>query len=801
MFTSYLRIAWRNLWKQKVFAAVNVTGMSIAICAALLLSLTAYKEWSYDDFQQNRDHIYQLYREDHQTNGTSISKSFSEPMADVLRKEVPGIKHVSRIGGGNIPVRYKDKNIYLDVEMVDADYLRMFSFPLQKGSPEKALDRLDQVVLTRQSATSLFNQDDPVGKTVEVNIGDQWKPFVVSAVADNIPDNSSLSFEALVRFENVEDYAEIRNDWHISSYPVMLEMAPAVSRTALRKDLVQVAHKYMADLIRDLKGMGGTPDDEGEFLRIQTIPLKDLHLSPYSVFGAGLNPSYPWMMLLLACLIIGIACVNFINLSIAKSFTRGSEIGLRKALGAMDRQLMLQFWSEAFLLCFVSLLLSLLLAVLLLPYYNATFRHALSFRLFQNGWLILGTAATFFGLTLLAGGYPAWKIARVNIIQVLKGKLNLSRGGGVRNGLIVFQFMVAALLISCTVVIWQQLDFIRATPLGYNTTQVISIPMGSAPQQSITAMRTRLASEPEVESVSAGTLNLGIGKDGSSGNWTLGFDYKGTHVNTQAMVVDYDYAKTLGLTLLAGRDFSRQYGADTTGVVINEQMAKQLGEKDPLNIVYNANGTNYHVIGVVKDYHFESLRKKIDPLMLSLSASTRKNYLFVRVNTDHPATTMGRISTIWKETDPLTTSDPSFLDENTDRLYRQEARFSKIFMSGAVLAILISCMGLFAIAVLVMAQRRREIGIRKVLGASVGSIVMLLSKDFLKLVLIAVLAATPISWYLMQRWLNGFALHVEIHWWMFAGVCAVAVVIALATTSLQTVRAALANPVESLKTD
>ncbi|SKA18635.1 MacB-like core domain-containing protein [Chitinophaga eiseniae] len=801
MFTSYLRIAWRNLWKQKVFAAVNVAGMSIAICAALLLSLTAYKEWSYDDFQQKRDHIYQLYREDHRTNGTHISKSFSEPMAGVLRKEVPGVKHVTRIGGDNLFVRYKDKSIYLDVQMTDPDYLQMFSFPLQKGNAHTALDRLDQLVLTQGAAASLFSQDDPIGKTVEINIGDQWKPFVVSAVADNIPDNSSISFEALIRFENVEDYAAIRNDWHTSSYPVMLEVAPAVSMATLRKDLVPVAHKYMGDLIKDLTGMGGTPDEDGEFLRIRTIPLKDLHLSPYSVFGTGLNPFYPWMMLMLACLITGIACVNFINLSIARSFTRGSEIGLRKALGAMDRQLMLQFWSEAFLLCFISLLLSLLLATLLLPYYNATFKHDLSFRLFQNGWLILGTAATFFGITLLAGGYPAWKIARVNIIQVLKGKLNLSGSGGVRNGLIVFQFMVAALLISCTVIIWQQLNFIRATPLGYNTTQVISIPVGNAPQQALTAIRNRLASEPSVESITASTLNLGIGKDGSSGNWTLGFDYKGNHVNTQAMVVDYDYAKTLGLTLLAGRDFSRQYGADTTGVVINEQMAKQLGEKDPLNIVYNANGNDYHVIGVVKDYHFESLRKKIEPLMLSISASARKSYLFVKVNTNHPAATMDRISAIWKEIDPLTKSDPSFLDENTDRLYRQEARFSKIFMSGAVLAILISCMGLFAIAVLVMAQRRKEVGIRKVLGASVSSIVMLLSKDFLKLVLIAVLAATPVSWYLMQRWLNGFALHVEIQWWMFAGVCGLAVLIALATTSLQAVKAALANPVESLKVD
>ncbi|NML35954.1 FtsX-like permease family protein [Chitinophaga sp. G-6-1-13] len=801
MFISYLRIAWRNLWKQKVFAAVNMTGMSIAICAALLLSLTAYHEWSYDNFQENKEHVYQLYRKDNTSKGVRINKSFSEPLAGVLQKEVPGVKRVSRMGGGDMPVRYKDKNIYLDVEMVDADFLRMFSFPLQQGNKQTALGSLDQLVLTQNSAKALFNEENPVGKALEVKIGDNWKPFVVSAVADNIPDNSSITFEALTRFENVEDYSTIRDNWNVSSYPLMVEVAANVNAAAFDKSLIAIAHKYMADPITSLKTMGGIPDKDGELLRINTITLNDFHLSPYSTFGSGLRPFYPWMMVMLACLIIGIACINFINLSIARSFTRGGEIGLRKALGAMDRQLMMQFWSEAFLLCLVSLIVSLLLAAVLLPYYNATFRHQLSFHLFRNGWIVLGTAVGFFLVTLLAGGYPAWKIARVNLVQVLKGKLRLNRGSSVRNGLIVFQFMVAAMLISCTAVIWQQMNFIRATPLGYNTTQVISIPADNAPPQARAAFRNKLASEPSVQSITGSILNLGIGKDGSSGNWNRGFDYKGSHISTQCIVVDYDYAKTLDLKMVAGRDFSRQYGTDSSGVVINEQMARQLNEKDPLGAILNPSGQPYHVIGVVKDYHFESLHKKIEPLMIMMDAQSRMNYLFVKVNTSHPAAAMEHITAVWKEVNPLAKNDPGFLDENTDRLYRQEARFSKIFMSGAVLAIIISCMGLFAIAVLVMAQRRKEIGIRKVLGASVGSIVVLLSRDFLKLVLIAVLVAIPISWYLMQRWLNGFAFHVEIHWWLFAGVSLLAVVIALATTGLQTVRAALSNPANSLKID
>lgn len=801
MLASYIKIAWRNLLKQKVFAAVNIIGMSAAICAALLLSLTAYREWTYDDFQQNRNNVYQVYREDHSAREVKSRTSMTVPVAPVLRKEVPGVKRFSRIAGGDMPVRYDGKSIYLDVEMVDADFLKMFTFPLLQGNPGTAIQQPNQLVITKKTASSLFKNEDAIGKTVEVNIANQWRPFIVSAIAADIPENSSISFEALARFENADDYEVIRNNWGMANYPLFVEVEPAVSAAALEKSMVPVAHKYYAENIADLKKDGGVPDKNGELLVLKVIALKDFHLNPLSSFNNGLNPFYPWLMIILASMIIGIACINFINLSIARSFTRGSEIGLRKALGAMDKQLLMQFWSEAFLLCFIALLLSLGLTALLLPTYNAIFDHALSFSLFANGWLLLGAAAGFFLVTLLAGGYPAWKVARSNIIQVLKGKLSMAKSGGVRNGLIILQFIVAVLLISCTAIIWQQLDFIRSTPLGYNTTQVISIPIDNAPPQALTAMRNRLSSVPEVQSVSAAMLNLGLGKDGASGNWNRGFDYKGNKVSTQCIVVDYDYARTLDLTVLAGRDFSRNYGADTLGVVINEQMARQMNEKDPVGSILNWGAAPVHVIGVVKDYHFESLRKKIEPLMMIMKAREGLNYIFVKVETRNPAATLKNIGKIWKDINPLVQNDASFLDENANRLYRQEERFSKIFMSGALLAVVISCMGLFAIAVLVMAQRKKEIGIRKVLGASVGGIVVLLSKDFLKLVLVAVLIAAPVSWYLMKQWLQGFEFHVNIQWWVFVAVGLLAVIIAFVTTGLQSVKAALANPVESLNRD
>ena len=798
MLKSYLKIAWRNLRKQKVFAAVNIVGMSTALCAALLLSLTAYREWTYDNFHENGKDIYQLIGIEDTGGQVKTGSSMSKPLAVALQKEVPGVKGITFIAGYNVPVRYGANHYYLGAQMVDKDFLKMFTFPVIKGDKNSALQQLNQVVLTKRASGILFKDTDGVGKTVELNLNGKWQPFIVSAIAADIPDNSGMYFELLTRFENEPEYNSTKNDWSASNFPLFVQLEPGVSKTSFEKNMNVVVNKYYKGKIEDLqKNAGGVKN----VFYLKGLPLKDFHLDADSSFYSGLNKFYPWLMIILATLIIGIAAINFINLSIARSFARSGEIGLRKSLGAQNGQLLLQFWAEAFLLCCFALVLSLGLMILLLPYYNQVFGHHIALSVFRNIWVVTGTVAGFFLITLLAGGYPAWKVARLNILQVLKGKLGMGKSSGVRNGLIVVQFMVAVVLISCTSIIWQQLNFIQSAPLGYNSSQVISIPLDNATPSDITTMKNRLAGMGEVRSVSGSMLNLGMGKDGSSGNWTRGFMYKDRHVSTQCLAVDYDYAKTLDLKILSGRDFSREYGTDSSAVVINELMAKQLGVTDPVGITFRMSDDEppVHVIGMVKDYHFESLHKKIDPLVMIMNAPL--NYIFVKVETHNPVASLKKITTLWKGINELAESDPSFLDENAQRLYRQEQRFSKIFMSGAVLAVIISCMGLFAIAVLVMAHRKKEIGIRKVLGASVSGIVLLLSKDFLRLVLVAVLIATPAAWYFMYRWLEGFEYHTTIHWWVFGVAGLLAVCIAFLTVSLQSVKAALANPVNSLTRD
>ena len=410
----------------------------------------------------------------------------------------------------------------------------------------------------------------------------------------------------------------------------------------------------------------------------------------------------------------------------------------------------------------------------------------------------------FLFITLLAGGYPAWVVSALNTIMTVKGKLTTGRKHYLRNTLMVVQFVLSSLLIICTFIAWQQLQYLRNKPLGYNKEEIISIPIGSTieSEKAITLLRGRLAREPRVISVSAADINMGRGRDGSSQTSIVGFDYKDRSVKTHWQLIDYDYLKTFGIQLLQGRDFSREYGIDSLAVVINEQMAKQLGEKEVIGTMLPiSDDSKYQVIGVVKDFHFKSLHREIAPLSMTIRRDWPLQYIFVRVQGGALASSLEMVKKAWKEVDPSNLFEASFLNENTDRQYQKETRMSKIFMSGAVLTILISCMGLFAIVLLVIVQRTREIGIRKVLGAGVTHIVTLVSKDFVKLVLIGIIIATPLAWYAMNAWLQDFAYRIQIQWWVFVLAGLAALLIAFITLSFQSIKAALSNPVKSLRSD
>lgn len=803
MLKNYLTIAFRNLWKHKTFTLTNILGMAVAFGATFLLSLTAFHELSYDQFHANKNTLHQLYREVHRPNTIEKSTAFSVPFTPALKTEIPDIVHATRFGQfGNELMRYKDHEFQYGAVFVDPDFLDMFSFPLEQGDQRAALNTPAGIVLTRKTASSIFGQEDPIGKTIEMKTDTAWQPFVVTAIAKDVPENSSLEFDALVRFERAPGYEQSKALWDRYDHDLYVQLSPQTRAAALSQKLKAFMHKYYAQESKDLKASGGAPDREGEYLSLHTIPITDLHFNSI-VSSAGVNKFYPYLLLLIAAFILFIASVNFVNLSLGRAFTRAREIGMRKVLGARRQQILSQFWGEALLICLASLTLGILLAFILLPGYKTLFNQSLSPGLFRSPWFLASILIGFAAVSLLAGGYPAWVLSALNTSQTVKGKITITKNYRLRNSLMVIQFVLSGLLIICTTVVWQQLNYMRNAPLGYNKQQVLSIPIGAHidGQRALELMRSRLAGLPNILSVTGTDINMGRGRDNSSSSSAITFDYKGKQIQSNWLRVDYDYIKTLDLQLISGRDFSRDYSMDTAAVVINEKMAALLGDKDPLKANLPLDASHLQVIGVVKDFHFKSLHREIAPLTMVIRHEWPLAYIFVKVApTDLPAS-LAAVERSWKKINPKAESEISFLDENTDKQYRKEARLSHIFISGALLTILISCMGLFAIVVLVMGQRTKEIGIRKVLGASVTSIFTLVAREFLQLVGLAVLIATPIAGWLMHKWLQDFAYHIHLSIWIFLFAAAVALLIALLTISFQALKTAWINPVDNLKSE
>lgn len=804
MFSNYIKIAWRNLWKHKTFAVIVVFGMAIAFAAALLLSLTAYHELSYDQFHANKKNIYQLYFQEQNPRGIESSSSMPVPLAPSLKTEYSDVRYITRYGSSaHDIVRYKSKEVDLNVRAVDPDFLKIFTFPIQSGNAQTPLSELNNIVITEHCAQVLFDKEEPVGKTVEMKEGDTWVAYTVAAVAKDFPKNSSFTFDILARFEHFPYYKELQNTWDSDNHEVFVQLRDNKDAAAFEKQTFAFIHKYYDGKLTSMKRDGAKPDKDGEILRLRTVPFTDIHFSNIGGTGAGVSRFYPYLLLIISAFILFIACVNFVNLSLARSFTRSKEIGIRKVLGALRWQLISQFWGEALIVSLLALVAGLGIAYLLLPYYKQVFYKAISVDMLSSPLVIAYVLGGFLLVTLFAGGYPAWMVSAFKTVETVKGKLPVGRSHRVRNTLMVVQFVLSSLLIISTMIIWQQLNYLRTKPLGFNKQQVISLPIGPNmdPEKALALMRDRLAKESRIVSVTGTDMNLGRGRDGSSSTSIMGFDYKDKGIKTHWLRVDYDYLKTMDIKLLSGRDFSRSFGMDTSGVLINETMARQLSEKDPLTAVLDLDGSQLQVLGVVKDFHFKSLHRELAPLTMTVRPNWGMSYIFIRVQPDNLPASMEVIKKAWKEVNPKAPFLGSFLDENTDRTYSGETRLSKIFISGAVLAILISCMGLFAIALLAILQRTKEIGIRKVLGASVPHIVGLVSKDFLVLVLIAIVIATPIAWYAMHNWLQSFHYRIDIAWWVFALAGVIALLIAFITLSLQSVKAAMRNPVNSLRSE
>ncbi|SIO43611.1 ABC transporter permease [Chitinophaga niabensis] len=801
MLKNYLKIAWRNIWKSKQVSAVNIIGMSVAIAAALLLCFTVYSEFSYDNFHLNKKNLYQLYYSEARAEGPRTHLSTPIPLAPAMKEEMPGVVNIVRVANDAAGIRTTAGEVQtIGINCVDSSFLRMFTFPAVSGHLRLGLN---DAIITEGTAAKLFKKEDPVGKTVSINQGDGWQAFTISAVVKDIPDNSSINFDVLLRLERVTDYAGNKDEWGHSNLYTFAQLTPGVTGEEMEKRSIALTKKYYEEDVDKYKKAGAKADKYGAYMHIGFIPMEEVHLTENGQKNTG-RVMMLYMLLFIAAFLLFIASINFINLSMARAFTRAKEVGMRKALGAAKFQLALQLSGEAMVLFFFSLVLGIGLAYIAMPTYNAVLRYHLSFGILKDPGVITGMAIVFLLISILAGGYPALVLARAKTLQVLKGKINSGRNNYFRNSLIVTQFVFSSLLICCTIIAWQQMNFLKNKSLGFNTHEVVSIPVSNEVDagQVLERMKAKLAQQPGILSISAARSNFGRGRDGSISTSVVGFSYKNQELMTNLQFVSYDYLKTMDIKLLAGREFSPQM-ADSNSIIINERMALQLGVKDieGFTVRFEEDGPAYSVIGIMKDYHFQSLHRKIEPLTLSLNNEGRpSDYIFIRTAPGNLEASMATIESAWKASAPGAFLG-SFVDENTARLYTGDKVLAKIFISGAVITIIISCMGLFAIALITIGQRNKEIGIRKVLGAGVVTITALISRDFLKLVILAILIATPIAWFVMNKWLGIYAYSIDINWWVFLLAGLLAISIAAITVGFQTIRAALMNPVKALRSE
>ncbi|GAB3226694.1 FtsX-like permease family protein [Spirosoma arcticum] len=806
MIRNYLKIAWRNLRKQKNHTAINLVGMSVAFAASTLLLLSAYFEYSYDRFFKNAPHIFRPYLVFNEAENSYKAASVPYPFLPTLKAEFPEINQATRYIASSGKIYYRTKELTKDIRCADPDILTLFSFPMRQGNARTALNNLSNVVISENMAKDVFGTANPLGKSVLIKGFGEPKTFMVTGVVADAPPNSSMQYDAFIRIENQPNYAENKGQWNNRNHTAYVSLKPGISPTTIDKRLRAFANTYFQELIRDLTKNGARPDEQGSVVRVGMQPLTDVHFNTQLTAGQQTGRRYLYILLTIGIVILLIAAINFINLTLAQSFTRAREVGVRKSLGAQKSQLFTQLWGEALLICSLSLVLGVGLAAWLLPYFNTLFNAKLSLALLTNPLTIVAITAGLGFITLLAGGYPALRIARFSTVHVLKGVFTGGKSSGLRNSLIITQFSIACTLIICTFVVLRQLHYLREKPLGFIEEQVISLPVGDAINGvvALAQLRNRLGNNPNVIAVSGTAINIGSGLDGSESQSRMGFMFKGKEVVTDWVRVDYDYLKTLGIRLRSGRDFAPSFATDSTSaVLVTTMMAKKLGLANPVGTIFKAGekDTPYQVVGVIDDFHLYRLQNRIEPMTLHLQSRDPIQYILIRTTPQGMLSVMETLKNEWRQLAPKSMFMASFLDENTDRWYQQEERQSQMYGIAASIAILLSCMGLFAIVLLSTEQRTKEIGIRKVLGASVASLVALLSKEFLKLIVIAVVIASSLAWYAMNQWLADFAYKMEMEWWVFVGAGLLAVGIALLTVSFQSVKAALMNPVNSLKSD
>lgn len=786
MLFNYFKIAFRNLLKYKGFSAINILGLAVGMASAILIFLWISHEISFDRFHEKKDRIFEAWNKGNFNGKVSCWNTTPKILASALQSDIPEIETTTRVNwADNYLTRFGDKTIMMKASMVDSTFLNVFSFPVLKGDKQNALMNPSSVVLTASTAAKLFGTDNPIGQTLELNEKFQ---LTVTAVVQDPPNNSRFQFECLLPWAFLRAQGWDDNYWGNNSTRTYALLKPGSKVESANAKLENFRKKYDRD------------DPTGGFF---LYPIERWRL--YSNFTEGVEEGgmieYIRIFTIVGAIILLIACINFMNLSTAKSEHRAKEVGIRKVIGAMRHNLMGQFLGESILIAFLAGVLSLLLVQMTLPAFNnftgklveIDYTNPLAWALWAGFILLTG---------LIAGSYPAFFLSGFQPTKVLKGTFKKTQSAiNPRKVLVVLQFTFAIILIISTLVIKKQINYAQNRNNGYNKDQLLYYFLTGTAEKNYDLIKNELLSSGVATSVTKTSAPL---TEGWSNTWGIGWKGKQPDDRTlfDRFCADQQFVKTAGLELVKGRDFDlAAHPSDSAAVLLNESAVKAMGFSDPIGQVIQDNGQDWTVIGVIKDFILHSPFAKTQPMVIE-GAHGWFNVIHFRLNpTNSVSTNLKNAETIIKKFNPSYPFDYTFVDQAYASKFEEEKKMGSLAALFAGLTIFISCMGLFGLATYMAATRFKEIGIRKVLGASVASITSLLSKDFLKLVLISFIVASPIAWILMNQWLKAYAYKTSIDVWVFVATGFLSLTIALLTTSIQAIKAAVSNPVKSLKSE
>ncbi|WP_435353046.1 ABC transporter permease [Emticicia sp. SJ17W-69] len=807
MLRNYIKIAFRNLLKNKAFTAINIFGLAIGIATCLIILLFVQDELSYDRFNEKADRIVRIIFKANINGGKINEANVMPPTAQTLKNDYPEVQDATRLRTFGKPRVILGEKIINDATLAyaDSNFFNVFSIPFLKGNPKTALNQPNFLVLSKKTAERFFGNADPIGKTIYFKKGENV-PFKITGVFDDIPHNSHFHFDM---FGSMASDSEAKSSsWMSSNYFTYLVLPDGYDYKKLEAKLPQMVEKHMGPEILQAMGMSIQQfRAKGNQLGFALQKLTDIHFNSSSTgeIEPGGDKMYVYIFGIIALFMLLIACINFMNLSTAGASKRAKEVGVRKVMGSAKLELVGQFLLESIILTAFALILALILVQIFLPAFNDISGKTLSLDFTANPQIILFLLLFGLFIGLIAGSYPAFFLSSFKPITVLKGRFSGTKKSiGLRQGLVVFQFCISICLIIGTAIVYIQLSYIQNKKLGYDQEQLLVLENSWALNKNESIFKEQLLKDSRVVNVTTSPYKP-AGPTNSNNSLAYPEADDSQMMRTLQYGVDDQYIPTMGMKMAAGRNFSRTFSSDSSGIIINETAAKAFGWNTNavghnITRIVGNDGTKkvYQVIGIVKDFHFKSLHETITPLLMVYENNWG---LIVKVKTQDISGLLASMKTQWKSFGVEEPFTYAFMDDLVNKTYQAEQKIGVVLSIFGILTVFIACLGLFGLATFTAEQRIKEIGVRKVLGASIGQIIGLLSKDFLKLVLVACFFAFPIAWYAMHKWLQSFAYRIDISWWIFALAGVLALLIAFLTVGYQSVKAALMNPVKSLKSE